>query len=196
MALTKGRPDVAKITYTGLFTAIVIVLQYLGGFIKFGPFSVSLVLVPIVVGTAICGPLSGAWLGAVFAVMVFVTGDAALFLSINIPGTIITVVLKGVLAGLAAGYAYKLLERFNRYLATFAAAIVCPVVNTGIFLLGCRIFFYDTVSSWAVGEGMPVGVYMIVGLVGFNFLFELIFNLVLAPVAVRLIGIEKPQKKA
>lgn len=194
MTKTRGRLDVAKITYTGLFTAIVIVLQYLGGFIKLGPFSVSLVLVPIVVGTAICGPFAGAWLGAVFAAMVFITGDAALFLSINIPGTIVTVVLKGVLSGLAAGYAYKLLEKTNRYLATFAAAIVCPVVNTGIFLLGCRLFFFDTVKEWAIGEGMPVGVYMIIGLVGFNFLFELIFNLVLAPVAVRLINIEKPSR--
>ena len=194
MALTIRRPDAVKITYVGLFTAIVIVLQYLGGFIKLGPFSVSLVLVPIVVGSAICGPLAGAWLGGVFAAMVFVTGDAALFLSINIFGTIITVFLKGVLAGLAAGYTYKLLERINRYLATFAAAVICPVVNTGIFLIGCRIFFFDTVSEWALGEGIPVGLYMIIGLVGFNFIFELIFNLALAPVAVRIIGIDKASR--
>ena len=39
-------------TLTGLalFTAIVIVLQLLGSFIRFGPFSISLVLIPIVVG--------------------------------------------------------------------------------------------------------------------------------------------------
>ena len=196
MALNIRRPDAVKVTYIGLFTAIVIVLQYLGGFIKLGPFSVSLVLVPIVVGSAICGPFSGAWLGGVFSAMVFVTGDAALFLSINILGTIITVILKGVLAGLAAGYAYKLLENINRYLATFAAAVICPVVNTGIFLLGCRLFFFDTVKEWAIGEGMSVGLYMIIGLVGFNFLFELIFNLVLAPVCVRIIGIDKMSNKS
>ena len=36
-----------------LFTAIVVVLQLLGSFIKFGPFAVSLVLIPIVVGAAV-----------------------------------------------------------------------------------------------------------------------------------------------
>ena len=36
-----------------LFTAIVVVLQLLGSFIKVGPFAVSLVLIPIVVGAAV-----------------------------------------------------------------------------------------------------------------------------------------------
>lgn len=36
----------------GLFAAIIVVLQLIGGGIRFGTFSISLVLVPIVVGTA------------------------------------------------------------------------------------------------------------------------------------------------
>ena len=47
----------------GLFTAIVVVLQFLGGGIKFGMFSISLVLVPIVVGAAVYGWAAGGWLG-------------------------------------------------------------------------------------------------------------------------------------
>ena len=38
-----------------VLTAIVVVLQLLGAFIKFGPFSISLVLVPIVIGAALLG---------------------------------------------------------------------------------------------------------------------------------------------
>ena len=45
-----------------ILTAIVIVLQFLGAFIKLGPFSVSAVLVPIVIGAATCGVGIGAWL--------------------------------------------------------------------------------------------------------------------------------------
>ena len=59
-----------KIIGLGLFTAIVIVLQLLGSFIKFGVVSISLVLIPIVVGAALYGIGAGAWLGAVFAVVV------------------------------------------------------------------------------------------------------------------------------
>ena len=183
--------DTRKLTYLALFTALVVVLQYLGGFIRFGQFSVSLVLVPIAIGAALCGPLAGAWLGAVFGVMVFITGDAALFLSINVAGTIVTVMLKGVLAGLLGGVVYTLLEKVNRYIAVMASAVVCPVVNTGIFLLGCQIFFLDTIESWAISESLPVGLYMILVLVGANFLFELLFNIVLAPVIVRLINLKK-----
>ncbi len=187
--------NVLKLTYIALFTAIVVVLQFLGGFIRFGNFSVTLVLLPIVIGAALCGWATGAWLGAVFGVMVFVTGDAALFLGINAAGTIITVMLKGILAGLCAGIVYKLFERVNRYLAVMLAAITSPVVNTGIFLVGCNLFFYETVSSWAIADGMPVGSYLILVMVGANFLFELLFNIVLAPIAVRLLDMKKSEKK-
>ena len=133
--------NIRRLTLIALFTAIVAVMQMLGGFIKFGQFSVTLVLVPIVVGAAMCGVATGAWLGCVFGLMVFATGDAAAFLAIDPAGTIVTVMLKGILAGLAAGLTYKLLSRINRYLAVFTAAIVSPVVNTGIFLIGCNLFF-------------------------------------------------------
>ena len=43
----------------------------------------------------------------------------------------------------------------------------------------------DTIKTWAAGTN--VFVFMIVGLVGFNFLFELLFNIVLSPMIVRLI---------
>lgn len=186
--------DTTKITYLSLFTALVAVLQYLGGFIRFGTFSVSLVLVPIVLGAAICGVWAGAWLGLVFSVMVFITGDAAFFLSLNVVGTIITVMVKGTVAGLCAGLVYKMLAKVNNYLAVIVSAIVCPVVNTGIFLIGCSTFFFKDVSSWATADGMPVGVYMIVVLVGFNFIFELLFNIVLAPTVVRLLNVKKKKR--
>ena len=48
----------------GLFTAIVVVLQLLAvGLRALGLFSISLVLVPIVVGAAVYGKKGGAWLG-------------------------------------------------------------------------------------------------------------------------------------
>ena len=193
--MTKKSVDVAKLTYIALFTAIVAVLQSVGGFIRFGMFSVSLVLVPIVIGAALCGKWTGAWLGFVFSIAVFVTGDAAFFLSLNIPGTIITVIAKGTLAGLISGIAYELVEKFDRFAAVMTAALVCPIVNTGVFLIGCRLFFFEAVKEWAIGENVSAGAYMIVFLVGLNFVFELLFNVVLAPVAVRLIDMKNPAKK-
>ena len=59
-----------------------------------------------------------------------------------------------------------------------------------LFLLGCLIFFLPTISEWAAAMGFEsVGKYMIFGLVGGNFLFELLFNIILSPIIVRLIRI-------
>ena len=173
-----------------ILTALVIILQFMGSFIKLGMFSVSLVLIPIVIGAASCGKKVAAWLGFVFGAVVLISGDAAAFLTVNTPGTIITVLLKGILCGLCAGIVFDIFKKKNKYLATMASAVVCPVVNTGIFLIGCLLFFMPTVSSWALGNGFGenVGEYMIVGLVGLNFIFELIFNIVLSPVIVRILS--------
>ena len=184
-----------NLVLAAILTALVIILQFMGSFIKFGPFSISLVLIPIVIGAATCGTGVAAWLGFVFSVVVLISGDAAAFLAVSVPGTIITVILKGTLAGVAAGLAYKLLSKLNRYAAVIAAAVICPVVNTGIFLLGCVVFFLDAVAQMAVGMGFTQGVghFMIFGLAGGNFLFELITNIDLSPIVVRLLNIKNKE---
>ncbi len=72
------------------------------------------------------------------------------------------------------------------------AAIVSPIVNTGIFLIGCRLFFFDTIKQWA--GGTDAFVYMITGLVGFNFLFELGANIILSPTIVKLTKLGRKEK--
>jgi len=188
-----NKMSVASLTLGAILTALVIVLQLLGTFVRLGPFQISLVLIPIVIGAACCGKYIGAWLGFVFGMVVLLNGDAAAFYAVNIPGTIITVLLKGILCGLCAGLVYNLLEKKNRYLAVFAAAIVCPVVNTGVFYAGCFAFFLDTIKEWAIdkGYGSNFIMYMIIVLAGGNFLVELSSNIVLSPVVVRLLNIRK-----
>lgn len=214
-----------KIVGIGLFTAIVLVLQFLGGSIRFGMFSISLVLVPIVVGAAIYGWQAGAWLGFVFGVAVLLSGDAGAFLAVDVGGTIITVLVKGTAAGLCSGLAYRLvlklmnryskgriqimksnyhlgecceegvygyISRNNRYFAVMVAAIICPIVNTGIFLLGCQLFFLETIADWGAAAGFEnVATYMFIGLAGINFLIEIGTNIILAPVITRLITYAK-----
>lgn len=184
-----------KVVGIGLFTAIVVVLQVLAVVIRpTGLFNISLVLVPIVVGAAMYGYKAGAWLGFVFGVVVLIT-DASAFFAVSVPGTVITVLLKGALAGLAAGLVYHFLEKVNLIFAVAVSAIVCPVVNTGIFLLGCRVFFFDTINAWAAASGYEsAGKYMIIALVGVNFLIEMAINIVLSPTIVKLINIGKGRK--
>ena len=174
----------------GLFTAIVMVLQFLGGGIKIGVFSFSLVLVPIVVGAALYGWKAGGLLGFAFGMAVLLSGDAAAFMVVNPLATVLVVLVKGAACGFFAGLVYRLLAKVNNKLAVFAAAVTCPVVNTGVFLLGCQLFFLETVTAWGAAVGYEnVGAYMFLGLAGINFLCELAVNLLLGPVIVRLISI-------
>ena len=173
-----------------IFTAIVIVLQFLGSFIRFGPFSISLTLIPIVVGAAVYGPAAGAWLGFVFSLIVLFT-DSAAFLVVNFWGTVITVLAKGTLAGFVAGLVYKAFSN-NKTLAVFLAAISCPVTNTGIFVIGCYLWFMPTIAAWAEGAGFSSSAsFLFTGMIGLNFLFELLVNVILSPVIVRVIEMGK-----
>jgi len=187
----QGKISTEKMVLGALLTALVMVLQLMGASIKFGAFSISLVLIPIVIGAATCGKSIGAWLGFIFGLAVLISGDAATFMAVSIPGTIITVLVKGTLAGFLAGLTYQFFAKYNKIVAVILAAIVCPVVNTGIFLIGCLLFFLETVTAWAGGSN--VGKYMIVGLVGINFLFELGINIVLSPVIVRILNARQKQ---
>ena len=193
--MSKNRISTRTLTGTALFTAVVVVLQLLGSFIHFGPFSVSLVLLPIVLGSALYGVGAGAWLGFAFGLTVLLSGDAALFMPVNPLGTVLTVLLKGTLAGLCAGLVYRLISRKNTYAGVIVSAVVCPVVNTGVFLLGCLVFFMDTISEWAANAGFAnAGSYLIVGMVGLNFIVEMAVNIILCPVILRLIKLGRKGK--
>ncbi|MBE6591075.1 MAG: ECF transporter S component [Ruminococcaceae bacterium] len=194
---TKKVMSPQTLAFGAILTAMVIVLQFMGTFIHLGVFSISLVLIPIVIGATVCGVGVGAWLGLVFGAVVLFSGDATPFMAINAIGTIITVLLKGFLCGLASAFTYKALSKKNDTLGVIASAIVCPIVNTGVFTLGCFVFFFDGLSQWALAEGFGSTVaYIFLFIIGANFIFELLFNAVLSPIIVKLIGIAKKQLKA
>ena len=178
-----------------VMTAIVIVLQLMGSFIRFGMFSISLVLVPIVIGAALGGKTLSTWLGFAFGLSVLLSGDAASFLAISVHGTVITVLAKGMLCGLAAGIVYELFEKMNITVAVFVSAIICPIVNTAVFAAGCYIFFYEGLKGWLASPDLAqydnVTALVFLFLIGGNFFVELAANIILNPVIVRIINIRK-----
>ena len=188
---TSAALSTRTITLAAMLSVIVVVLQIVANLIQPVPgVAITLVLVPVVIGAALLGPAVGAWLGFVFAMTVLLSGAAAAFLPISAFGTVLTVIVKGVCAGLCAGLVFKALEQKNQYLAVICAAIVCPIVNTGIFLIGCRLFFWPTIAQWGRDSGFEnPAAFALLGLAGVNFLIELAINIVLAPVILRLVNI-------
>lgn len=191
--MNTNKQRIQRITGIGLLSALVIILQFVSMSLRFTTFSITLTLIPIVVGAALYGVGAGAWLGLVFGITVLLTGDAAAFLVWNIPGTIITVLVKGMLAGIASGLVFKLLEKKNRAIATVAAAIAAPIANSGTFLLGCLVFFFGDISAVAAGTsyaGNTVG-FILMAYIGVNFIIEFAINAIFSPTVVYIVNIGK-----
>ena len=71
-----------------------------------------------------------------------------------------------------------------------AAAAVCPIVNTGVFLLSCYVFFMDSAQDIAAAiESPSAGMALFWGMAMANFLIEVGANIVLSPITVRLLRI-------
>lgn len=184
---------IKKMVSVALLMALVIVMQLLALIIpKVGGFTISLVLIPIVLGAATFGPGTGALLGATFGTIVYITcitgadlGGASVFAA-NPVLCLLVVMGKGILAGYASGWVYKLLKNKSPYLAMLCAAVVCPIVNTGIFLLCMFTFFIDVLSAWAEG-GDLIG-YTLAFIIFTNFFPELLINVVFSPAGQRIVN--------
>ena len=191
---TSQKEQTKQLVLKALLVAIVAILAFLGGFIKIGASaSISLTLIPVVIGSAIFGPGTGALLGGVSGFIFLVTPDGLGWIGLNAFGTILTVMVKGIASGFLAGLTYKLLveKQKNHYLAVLISAIVCPVVNTAIFLVGCRLFFWDGVVTGADKEGKSIIAFLLVFYVGLNFVLELLANIVLSPAIMKIIDLRK-----
>ena len=180
-------------TLTGLaiLTAIIVVLQIVASVVKFGPFSITLALAPIIIGAALYGPKAGAYLGGVFGLVVWIacvlgwdSGGNVLWTARPLV-TFLLCLVKGALAGLAAGAVFRAVSKRRAMPAAILSGIVCPVVNTGIFLLGLSLCYYETLVAWAGGTALVY--YVITVLVGINFVLELVINMVLSSVIVRVV---------
>ena len=175
-----------------LLMGLIVVMQLLSGMIPpVGGFTISLVLIPIVLGGALFGPRTGAFLGGVFGIIVMIgciTGTdvvGAMVFQVNPILCFLVVMSKGILAGFLSGLVYKFLRGKNSYFAMLAAAVVCPTVNTGVFVACMLTFFKDVLAVWAGGGDILA--YVLTGLVLANYIPELLINVVFSPAGQRIL---------
>lgn len=189
---TSTKFSTKQLVGTAILIAVVFILQYLSGLIKIGPFNITLTLIPIIVGGIVFGPLSGAILGFFFGALVtnnvFSGADAGGFalLQYNALATVLICLIKSTLAGYLSGIIARDSGKKNLKLGVVLAAVSAPVINTGIFVIGLFLFFMEILAQWA-GASENIALFVITGLIGVNFLIELLTNLILVPVALRII---------
>lgn len=193
--MQKARLKTQRLVALSVLTALIVILQLLSNTVKLGGVSITLSLVPIVVGAALYGINAGACLGGVLGVVTLVCcisgmdlGGAMLW-NANPLMTAVVCIVKAVAAGGASALIYRALEKRNQTVAAVCAGIVCPVVNTALFCLAMVLFFQSTLLEWAGGQAIVS--YILFGLAGINFLAELTVNLVLSPTVIRIINITR-----
>ena len=183
--MTKNKFFSAKnVTTLAILLALVIVLQAFGGSFSIGAVTLDFTLIPLVLGAIVLGPWAGAFLGFASGVIVLIQvilAPAGFYYIIWSNSPFVTTMIclvKTTVAGFVAGWIFDILEKKNRYAAIFIAAGLVPVINTALFVLGC-LCMSNTIALMAGGEN--VFVFILVGLVTFNFFIEFAINLLVAP---------------
>ena len=189
-----------QLTGVAILAAIVVVLQAFATAVNFvtpGTIPIALVLPPIIIGAVMYGTRAGALLGFCFGMVVLISGifglapTSAFMWSVSPPIMTVGTLGRGIAIGVTAGLVHKAFAKKSTYLGVISAAIAVPLVNTGIFALVFFLFYEILVPE---GAGHSFLHYAIAFIIGINFLIELIFNIVLAPTIVRIIGVVKKRR--
>lgn len=188
-----------RITGIAVLLALVIVLQAALGTIQIGFVQLNFSLIPIVLGALLYGAIAGGILGfangVVVLIQVIIGGGNPFYYAIWTMTPFwaaLTCLVKVTAAGFLAGWLFELIAKKNVLVGVFTASAVVPVVNTTLFILGC-LCMNESINKFQAMlpdfAGMNIFVFILVGLVTFNFFIELAINLVVAPSLHRVIGI-------
>lgn len=197
--MNKKARSIEVLVGTALLAALTIMLQFFV-VIPLGAFTVTLTLVPIMLGAILYGPTAGAFLGGVFGAVVcwqVVTGAAGVMSTQMLQMapfiTPVVCLLKGILAGFAAGWVRKFSKNFkHNTVSVILSAVTCPLVNTGIFVAALFVFYQDLILQYAADNAFSGAVaFVFLGVVGLNFVVEFLVNVLLVPIVVRLLKIVK-----
>lgn len=181
-----------KMVQLAIFLALVIVLQTVGSGIHIGPVSISLTLIPIVLGGMMLGPVGGTVLGFAFGMVTLIAGitgtDAFThILFTNHPVlTALVCLVKATAAGLVSALLFRALQSKHPRTAVFSAAAAAPIVNTGLFILGA-LFMSDPLRANFIPDGTSVIYFLVIGCAGINFIVEFFLNAVLSPALFRVL---------
>ena len=203
LAKNKSKRRTLKLVELALMVALVAALQMLSALIPpiGGTVSITLTLIPVVVGGILLGKGAGAVLGFAFGAIVLMNCVIALdpggsiLWNANPFITAALCLVKGTAAGLVPACLYQIIRgkktgkkgKKRVLIATVVAALSAPIVNTGIFIAGMLIFFMDILQAWAGGTKLVS--YILLGLCGLNFTVEFLVNVILSPAIVRIVDV-------
>ncbi len=184
-----------KMVLLAILSAIILLMAFTPlGYLKIGVFSITFLMVPVVIGAIVLGPGAGAFLGGVFGLTSFIQcfgldPFGAQLLSINPVYTFILTMVPRVLAGWIPGLIFKLLKKFSEghnsshnsnhgksikgIIPYGAASISGSILNTVFFMTFFVLLFGSTDLFKEIQGGKSILVF-VASLVGLNGIIEAI----------------------
>ncbi len=182
-----------NIAYFAALVALLVVLQLFASAIPMFGVTLNFSLIPIVLGGIFFGMWGGGLMGLISGLLTFLVtavmgrepSTAFLFQASPVLLTL-TCILKTTVAGFMAGLLYRLIAKKSPIAASYVSALVVPVLNTGLYLLGI-VFMKDAASEFlgteATAEAVFIAVFLMIWL---NFVLEVVINVLLAPAICRI----------
>ena len=185
------------LTRLALLAAVELLLAYTPlGYLKTFGLEISFLMIPVVIGAVMLGPLAGAVLGSLFGLTSFATcfgasTFGAALLSISPGATFLTCFGSRAAAGWLCGVFFQKLMRLSQRenLAISTASLVGPLLNTAFFMGSLVCFFYRTPLVQELvtklGAGGPLS--FIIGFVGVQGAVEAVVGFIVSGAVCRVL---------
>ena len=188
--MTKGKstvnPTVVEMTMTAILAALIILMTFTPiGYIPVGPVKMTLMTLPVAVGSIVLGVRSGLILGSIFGLTSFYTCLGLDPLGVALMGinpflTFVMCVVPRVICGVLPALIYKALSKNNTkntLLAIPVAGASVAILNTVLFLSSMWIFFGSSLSD-IVGVAIDNIFALFALFAGTNGLIEIAVNII------------------
>ena len=143
---------VRETALTAVLAAVILLMAFTPlGYLHLGPVSITLLVIPVVIGGMTLGPVRGGFLGAVFGATSLAQcfmGEAfgAALLSLNPLATVIACFVPRILIGVVAGILFHALQKLTKSspVSFIATAVAGTLTNTILFVGMVVLFFQNT----------------------------------------------------
>jgi uncharacterized membrane protein len=186
-----------NVSLLGILIALVIVLQLFASAIPMFEVTINFSLIPIALAGILLGWFGGAIVGLTCGLVVFITmavlgGEPSTAFFFQTQPAILTAmcVLKTTVAGIVSGLVFKVLKNKNTHLATIISALIIPIVNTGIYMLGIVLMKESAAQFMGLNTSSAGVVFSVVfGLIWLNFVLEIAITAIFTPAVYRVLKV-------
>ena len=171
---------VTKMVQLAILIAIIALMAFTPiGFIKTGGLEIQLIMIPVVIGAMLFGPLAGAVCGGAFGVLSFIqcfgmSPFGAMLVSINPLLTFVVCIPTRILTGYLTGLLFQWFKKIDKTntVCYFAGGLIGAVLNTIIFMSVLMLSFGNTEYMRSLNANNLNVLAFVVAFVGINGLLE------------------------